>query len=136
MRHLMPCTSCQRHLRADAEECPFCGAEVVPVAVPGRPLERLGRAAMFAFGATVLASGCGESITRDGGPDGTDAGRRDGGPENPFDAGPGGFDAGFDAGAVAPPYGIPPDDAGPDEDGGPPDAGNDIALYGGAPGEP
>lgn len=123
----MPCVGCDRHLRSDETSCPFCGVEVVRVATPGVPLKRLGRAAMFAFGATALATGCGDSH----GPD-------DGGDD--FDAGPGGdVDAGFDAGNAAPPYGIPPfdggpgdDDAGPGEDAGG-DAGTNVALYGGAP---
>ncbi|MGE0788504.1 MAG: hypothetical protein AB7S26_22705 [Sandaracinaceae bacterium] len=115
MRRLMPCTGCQRHIAIDAVTCPFCDAEVVVVSTPGVPRQRLGRAALFAFGAAALATGCGESH----GPD----------------------DAGTDAGNVAPPYGIPPDDAGPPpgddagpgEDAGPGDAGQPVNLYGGAP---
>ena len=116
----MPCVGCGRHVRIDEASCPFCSVEVVAVATPGVPLKRLGRAALFAFGASALAVGCGDSH----GPD----------------------DAGFDAGNAAPPYGIPPSDGGPGEDDAGPgdgdagpgedagtDAGQNVALYGGAP---
>jgi len=108
VNHLIACTGCDRHVRASESVCPFCG-EALPVSRRGRsprlPTERLGRAATFVFGAAVATSaaiGCG---------DGT----------SDTDAGPGGgADSGFDAGSVAPPYGIPPEDSGPgDEDAGP-----------------
>ena len=110
MGHLIACPGCARHARAEDPLCPFCG-EALPASlrarVPRAPTERLGRAATFVFGATLAASaatGC------------------DGGSQS--DAGASGSDAGYDAGNVAPPYGLPP----PDDDGG------GAPLCGGTPG--
>lgn len=150
MSHLIACTGCARHVRATDPLCPFCG-EALPMSLrsqaPRLPAERLGRAATFVFGATLAASsavGCGDSHTP-----GSDGGGGD-------------RDAGIDSGAVAPPYGIPPDDSGVEVDAGsdagagddagvgmdagfdagaiappyglpPEDAGGGVPLYGGAP---
>lgn len=104
MIHLVPCDGCARHVRSDDDACPFCGASIAPAPAPANPRGRLGRAALFAFGAavaaTVGATGCGDSH----GP-GDDAGVE-------ADAGPGARDAG------------------PAEV----DSGAPVALYGGAPG--
>lgn len=123
-RHLVPCGGCDRHVRADDERCPFCGAVVDPHRpVPGRPTKRLSRAATFAFGAALTAAGaagCADSHDPDG-----DAGAEVDAGETPVDAGETPVDAGeepLDAG-VAPPYGLPPDD------------GGGAPLYGGAPGD-
>ena len=58
MSHLLPCGSCHRHIRVSDERCPFCGVALsleqrasAPPVMPGR---RLGRAALFAFGATMM----------------------------------------------------------------------------------
>ncbi|MBI5516780.1 MAG: hypothetical protein HY909_23550 [Deltaproteobacteria bacterium] len=60
---LVPCTSCSRHLRAEVAACPFCGAEHVPEVLPApRTAARLSRAAMVAFGSTVLLAGCGGGV--------------------------------------------------------------------------
>lgn len=120
MNHLVPCGGCDRHVRASEASCPFCGAAIDAARpVPGMPDRRLGRAATFAFGAALAAAsatGCSDSHTPDDDAGGTvqDAG------DIVEDAG---HDAGFDAGAVAPPYGLPPDDAG------------FAPLYGGSPGD-
>lgn len=59
MKTLVPCSSCGRHVRASEEACPFCGAHVScdasNTAVPTSKA-RLGRAALFAFGATIAAT--------------------------------------------------------------------------------
>ncbi|MGE0790217.1 MAG: hypothetical protein AB7S26_31370 [Sandaracinaceae bacterium] len=93
-------------MRHDERECPFCGGPV-PAVEPISPtaLPRLGRAAIFAFGATLAAgaTGCG------------------GGPV--YGAPP--ADAGVDAGAQAM-YGTPPD-------AGSADSGTMAAAYGTAP---
>lgn len=116
---LIPCAGCQRHVRANEEACPFCGAAVATVPAHRLPSTRLGRAATFAFGAALAAAtstGCTESHepVNDGGglePDaGDDASITDDG-SLPFE----------DSG-VAPPYGAPPDDGGiAPVYGGPPD---------------
>ena len=121
MHQLVPCSGCDRHVRADEPACPFCGE--APSAAARRPSarrvpERAGRAAMFAFGAALAAasSGCGQShgptedagATEDAGPAIVDAG---------VDSG---VDAGVDAGSVIAAYGTPAIDAGPIE---PEDAG-------------
>lgn len=64
--HLRPCTSCARHVRANATSCPFCSASLeVDTQEPAVPHERLGRAARMAFGgaaamALTVAIGCGK----------------------------------------------------------------------------
>lgn len=64
MSHLVPCPECDRHVRSRESECPFCGAGLELSAVPARamPRGRLGRAALFAFGAAIAGAtmvGCG-----------------------------------------------------------------------------
>lgn len=58
MSHLAPCPSCNRHVRVSDAACPFCGTVVVTaaadVASPGGMRGRLGRAALFAAGATLM----------------------------------------------------------------------------------
>lgn len=58
---LAPCPSCTRHVRVSESACPFCGQAVALEArAQPMPLERLSRAALFAFSASVaMASGCG-----------------------------------------------------------------------------
>jgi hypothetical protein len=110
MAALIPCAGCARHVRSDESECPFCARPLDAAceeAEAPRPARRLGRAATFAFGAALAASAAGCSESHDG--------RRDSG--TPRDAGP-------DSGAIAPPYGAPPDDG-----------GAPMPLYGGAPGD-
>jgi hypothetical protein len=73
MSQLTPCRSCQRHVRVTDDRCPFCGVELsaeqrasAPRPLPGR---RLGRAALFAFGATMV----GAAACSDGSGGGKDA---------------------------------------------------------------
>jgi len=55
--HLVPCTSCLRHVRASATACPFCDAALgVAGADPGTAPIRLSRAARMAFGAAVATT--------------------------------------------------------------------------------
>lgn len=127
MPPLVPCPSCQRHLRIDHTACPFCAAtlpddlakKVVPAA-----RSRLDRFATITF-ATALsvaaAAACGGSTetTPDGTqgtpPPGTDAGRldKDSGGAVPAYGLPDPRDAGADAnvfdGNIAPAYGLPID---------------------------
>lgn len=113
---LVPCPGCARHVRASSEGCPFCGATLVEAPAPAAlPAARLGRAALFAFGAAALAAtGCAEHHgSRDAGAQEDSGVEQDAGDPTP--------DAGRDAGNIAPPYGAPPDDAG------------FAPLYGGAP---
>ena len=140
-QRLLPCPSCARHLRASEGTCHFCGASVLEAfagTAPARlPRTRLNRAAQFAFGAvaatTLGVSGCGgDSHVVDDAGSGTDAGamvEEDSG-TTPTDAGSE-IDAGneIDSGNIAPPYGIPPDDAGAPPD----DAGGDVPAYGAPP---
>src|SRR6188472_4083354 len=72
MQHV-PCRSCARHVRAGARACPFCDhvpADGFRAPNAPAPRARLGRAALFAFGA--IATACGAST----GLDGLDPGRR------------------------------------------------------------
>jgi hypothetical protein len=58
MSHLLPCPACSRHVRASEQECPFCGEALSLAGIPAPPLPttRLGRAATFAFGATLIGA--------------------------------------------------------------------------------
>ena len=98
---LIACSGCRRHVRAGDGACPFCGAAVLGAPAPGRPLARLGRAALFAVGATVsvTAAGC----------DTFNPAPAYGAP--PIDAGPDDAAVGVDAGeGIAPLYGGAPGD--------------------------
>ncbi|HEX7671432.1 MAG TPA: hypothetical protein VF395_17685, partial [Polyangiaceae bacterium] len=66
MNSLVPCPECNRHVRRNEAECPFCGASVLVAiaATPERamPTARLSRSALVAFAAvSVGAAGCGGS---------------------------------------------------------------------------
>lgn len=126
MSSLLPCPSCARHVRRSETGCPFCGARLSLGALPERamPAQRLGRAALLAFGTTVatVAAGCGQANVPIG-----DAGN-DGGAVPIYgapDVGPA-ADAGSDAGLLAMYGGPPPSDAGDD-------AGGNIGPAYGAP---
>jgi hypothetical protein len=58
MSQLTPCPECQRHVRKSETRCPFCGNAVslAHVPPPALPRKRLGRAATFAFGASVVGA--------------------------------------------------------------------------------
>jgi hypothetical protein len=135
MSQLTPCRSCQRHVRVTDDRCPFCGVELSaqqrassPRPLPGR---RLGRAALFAFGATMVgAAACsdGPSGGKDASTDtpaadgsagkGGSGGSGTGGSGGSTDGGSGGKDGAADSatdkgetggtGGIAPPYGIAP----------------------------
>jgi hypothetical protein len=70
---LTPCPSCDRHVRAAERACPFCTAilALTQPAPRSASTQRLGRGALFAFGASVAsAMGCGTATTADvGAPD-------------------------------------------------------------------
>lgn len=145
---LRPCPSCSRHVRPSEAACPFCKTALPEVsgepAMPGRVVPRVGRAAIFAFGAMATA-GCDGGVAPAYGTPVLDAG----GPDafvGAFDAAYGAppFDASLDATAVvedAPStedadrdgggggnlYGGPPLDASNGQD-----TGGAVPLYGGA----
>jgi hypothetical protein len=58
MSLLTPCPECRRHVRKTETQCPFCGEAVslAHVPAPALPRKRLGRAATFAFGASVIGA--------------------------------------------------------------------------------
>lgn len=119
MNRLVSCPSCRRHVRLSDALCPFCGDDVSAVSPPPAPqtFARLGRAAIFAFGASVGVAACGSDAPLYGAPP-VDAAVVDAGPD---DGGIGGFDAA---------YGAPPFDAGEADA----DAGSGPApAYGAAP---
>jgi len=124
---LRPCPSCARHVRATETTCPFCAASIAIVSsTPPMMTERLGRAALFAFGAAMATNvaACSMSTTppADAGPipdaqpaadAGTDAvaPNPDSGFFPPYGTPPP-EDAGHDGGGLAGAYGGPPFDAG------------------------
>lgn len=129
---LVPCPACERHVKSGAAACPFCDR---PLGGPARadsvPDTRgWKRAAVFTFGAALTVAGCSSTAT------GSDAATQDTAADTaPVDTAPADnapVDAARDApeddnGGVAPPYGIPPEDAGP------PDNGSMKADYGAPP---
>ena len=139
---LLPCPSCERHVRASEEACPFCAAALperpAPAPLPRTPAVRLSRAAMFALGATAAAvAACSSSGPVYGGPADSggapgDSGRQDAPVPQPIYGGPpvdSGGDGPFLADAA---YGGPLKDAASDADGG--DAeGGPAPAYGAPP---
>ncbi len=67
MKTLIPCVGCSRHVRLSDSGCPFCGAAIeAPAAQHAAATSaRLGRAAIFALGATLAvgAGACGPTTT-------------------------------------------------------------------------
>lgn len=52
---LVLCSECQRHVRDDANACPFCGREIAVTKASPERIVRLGRAAIMAFGVAATA---------------------------------------------------------------------------------
>ncbi len=112
MSELTPCPECQRHVRKTETRCPFCGEGVSLAHVPSPvlPRKRLGRAATFAFGASVAGAtalaGCtiedpGGAVAVYGAPPVAGAPNGGGADDGPDGAG------GTGAGAAGPVYGAP-----------------------------
>ena len=62
MASLIPCTLCQRHIRRQDAQCPFCGAKRTPSASPFRAVvipRDAARATLFALGVTLAGQACG-----------------------------------------------------------------------------
>ena len=107
---LAPCPSCRRHIRITEDACPFCSvalesAELARGAVPGSS-QRLTRAAMFVFGATLATSpaGCDGDTQNPTGAQGSVTGTGTGAAGA---SGTGASDAGGEGGAPVPLYGGP-----------------------------
>lgn len=131
MSQLTPCPACHRHVRKTETACPFCSASIslAHLPAPQLPSSRLGRAATFAFGASLVGVTALVSCSADDSP-GTAV---YGGPPVPS-AGAGGETSepgGGGAGTAV--YGGPPTSAG---EGGQPDVvpGDGGAAGGGAGG--
>lgn len=144
MKTLVPCPSCQRHVRASEASCPFCAsalpAALVAQAVPAAT-QRMKRAAAFAFTASLALAGCGDTTTPpadaaavDSATDSSTDSSTDTAPaDSSTDTGP------ADNGGMMALYGLPPADAGSDASA--PDAaadaatdnGGSAALYGAPP---
>ena len=97
MTHLVPCPACQRHVRAAETACPFCevALDTSNTVAPELPTQRLGRAALFAFGATLAAS---LTATACGGD--TDDGKGGGGGDGGSSAGSSGSGGGGSGGTA------------------------------------
>lgn len=108
MIELTPCSACSRHVRVDADACPFCGAAVAATEPRSMPRGRLTRAAVFAAGtALAAAGGCGGSETAS---DDQEYDTTGGGDTGGGSAGGGGdsYDDDDPDHDVAMPYGAPP----------------------------
>lgn len=104
MNQLIPCDSCQRHVRVSEIVCPFCDSALAPApsSLPRAPGSRTRRGLAYALSAGLLgatAVGCTDDpeVQADAGMD-VDAGAD-------ADAGP---DASVDAGWPIPIYSAPP----------------------------
>lgn len=122
---LLPCPSCQRHVRANDALCPFCG-DTLPASYAGTlrvktPLARLGRAALFTLGASLAGAAT------------TACDSDDPAPVN--DSGVAAQDSGSDASVIvdAGADAVVPGDAGAGVDAGPDLDSGMMALYGGFP---
>ncbi len=112
---LVPCPSCQRHVRAGEGRCPFCQSAMPEnVALRPEPPPRLSRAAAFVFGASLAVAGCEAEVIDPHATGGTATG-----------TGAGGGDAGGAGGSGGQGGALP--------DGGPLDDGGMVALYGDPP---
>ena len=155
MAQLVPCPNCSRHVRQTESACPFCETTLSLGHIPAHPLPRtrLGRAATFAFGATLVAGatalvGCGGDSEEgkkggggSGGSAGSSAGQSVGGSAQPVYGAPAagtGNDSGGtqgsggtvnDGGGAQALYGAVPV-AGSENTGG---TGGGVPLYGAAP---
>ncbi len=71
MSHLVPCPECSRHVRVSERECPFCALplDLSGTPEPQLPRTRLGRAATFAFGATLVSASALAACSSDSGDD-------------------------------------------------------------------
>jgi hypothetical protein len=66
MSSLIPCTTCNCHVKSDETRCPFCQAALVPRPsskicqgpCSGHSAPRLGRVALMAAGAALLCAAC------------------------------------------------------------------------------
>lgn len=111
MSHLVPCPSCSRHVRASETACPFCGDAIDLSAspAPAEPRSRLGRVAIFAFGATLIGAtsmvACGGDS--DDGDDGGTGGTIGSGGSSGKSGTGGSAGAPSGSGAVGPVYGAP-----------------------------
>jgi hypothetical protein len=121
MTQLIPCPGCNRHVRQAETSCPFCATALSlgHVAPAPMPRTRLGRAATFAFGATLVGAttllACGgESEEKKPGGGGSSSGGTSSGGTN-SSAG----DQNFGGTGVGPVYGAP--------------AAGSNAIYGGPP---
>jgi hypothetical protein len=143
MSQLTPCPECQRHVRKSETRCPFCGNAVslAHIPAPALPRKRLGRAATFAFGASVVGAtalvGCGDDDS--GAPVpvyGAPSGGSSFAGSAVYGAPPSGSSSGGnhngDAGAGTAVYGAPAAGAGGDDSGG--DGGNGGASGNGGAG--
>ena len=106
MSELVPCPACARHVRKHEAACPFCNAELSLAHLPSplMPRSRLGRAATFAFGATLA----GAALVACGGE--SEQSKKGVGGANAGGSASGGSSAGNSdmGGNVAQPYGVPP----------------------------
>jgi hypothetical protein len=142
VNHLVPCPECSRHVRVSETECPFCALplDLSGTPEPQLPKTRLGRAATFAFSATLASVtavvACGGEATETSGA-GAAAGKTSNGGTSARGgaAGVGGATAGGLGGTmtIAPPYGLPPMGGFANETGGSGVGGAPGLLYGAPP---
>jgi hypothetical protein len=121
---LIPCPGCNRHVRQAESSCPFCSAELSLADVPEHvlPRTRLGRAATFAFGATLVGAttlvGCGGDSEE--GKKGSGGAASGGTTSHAGNASGGSSNAGQSSGGtgITPVYGAPAAGTGNDDTGG------------------
>ena len=125
MNQLIPCPGCNRHVRQAESSCPFCSAALSLADVPEHtlPRTRLGRAATFAFGATLVGAtalvACGGESEE--GKKGGDGGMAAGGTTSKAGSASGGSSAGnqpIGGTGIGPVYGAPAGGTGNDNTGG------------------
>jgi hypothetical protein len=152
MNQLVPCPDCSRHVRKSESLCPFCGTSLSLAQTPAPllPSRRLGRAATFAFGATLVGAasivGCSDGDDDGGAPVPVYGAPSAGTGATPGDAGGSGALGGADAepnGGMTTIYGGPPSGGAGGQDqaiggDGPINAGGEggamTAIYGAPPG--
>ena len=115
--HLQPCPTCARHVRTSERRCPFCLAALPGslrgAAPPPLPAQRLGRAALMAFGLLAAPACTDDALSlSDAGTGGAGGGMSAGGSGGvggdaaPVDAARDGARP-VDGGSIGPVYGAP-----------------------------
>jgi len=128
-----PCSSCGRHIKTTEAACPFCTQGAPLSATPGLT-GRASRAAIYAFTTTLALAGCTSgSPTSSTSSSGASSGTSGTSSGSSGASSSGSSSGESSSGAVAPPYGIAPTDAGESSSSSSSSTSSGASLYGAPP---